>query len=396
MTPRERFNSVIHFRKPDMLPWVESFFDEALLIWFREGLPADELTVIEYEMSRGGTLLVNWPAVKGFNPYPYFGCQSMFSCMIPVDVGPIPRFKLRVLREDERYKELLTETGATIRRVKKAEHLWYSMPMFVDFPVKDRESWEAYKRRLDPKDPRRYPKDWEREAYMGVFDGHQEGNTLLRFNGFYGFGAEIMGIPSFTVMFYKDPDLMHEMAEYWEYFVIETIRDAVETLKDRIDMIFWWEDMAEKHGPCISPRIYREFLLPHYKRVTGFLRKNKIDRVMMDSDGNLNPILDLIAEAGITGLWPLEVGSSMDAVAIRKEYGNKFFLGGNLDKMELAKGGEAMRREVDSKVPLLKEMGGYFPGVDHLVHVEFSLQRFREYAEYLRKLLSYEGDAGHS
>lgn len=147
--------------------------------------------------------------------------------------------------------------------------------------------------------------------------------------------------------------------------------------------------MAEKHGPCISPKLYREFFLPHCKEVTGFLRKNNIDRILMDSDGNLNPLLDLIIEAGITGVWPLEVNSGMDAVSLKKNYGNKLFLGGNLDKRELAKGGEAMRREVDSKVPVLREMGGYIPGVDHLVHVEFTLQRFEEYVEYLKKYLPY-------
>jgi len=67
----------------------------------------------------------------------------------------------------------------------------------------------------------------------------------------------------------------------------------------------------------------------------------------------------------------------MDAITIRKKYGNKFFLIGNLDKRELAKGGEAMKKEIDSKVPILKELGGYIPGVDHF-------QKFKEYAEYLK------------
>lgn len=33
---------------------------------------------------------------------------------------------------------------------------------------------------------------------------------------------------------------------------------------------------------------------------------------MMDSDGNTEPILDLVIGAGITGHWPLEVNSGMD------------------------------------------------------------------------------------
>lgn len=390
MTPRERFKAVIHFRKPDVLPWSENFYDETLVRWFPEGLPAEELTVIEWEMvRRSGLLLLNWPAVLGFDPYSYFGCQDLWSCPVPVDTGPIPRFKQRVVREDDRYMDLLTKTGAVLRRLKGAKYAWYSMPMFLEFPVRDRKTWEEYKKRLDPNDPRRYPKDWDRDAYMEVFENYQESNTIIATDGFYGFGAQIMGIPMFNLMFYKDPELIHDMAEHWEYFTIETLRDAVETLKDRIDLVFWWEDMADKHGPNISPKLYREFLLPGYKRVTSFFRKNKIDRIMMDSDGNIKPILDLVIEAGITGTWPLEVNSNMDAIAMRKRYGNKLFLGGNLDKRELAKGGAAMRKEVDSKVPILKEMGGYFAGVDHLIHVEFTLERFREYAEYIRKVLPY-------
>jgi uroporphyrinogen decarboxylase len=389
MTPRERIKNVINFKKPDMLPWIEIFYDETLVNWIKEGLPIDEVILIEWGITLNGALLLNWPAVKGFDPYSYFGCQSFTGCMVPIDIGPIPRFKLRVQKENEKYVEILTETGAIAKRFKKAEYTWYSMPMFIDFPVKDRKSWEEYKKRLNPKDPRRYPKDWEKDTYIKIFETYQNGCTLLCITGFYGFGTQLMGIPTFNVMFYKDPEFMHDMVEYWEYFTIETIRDAVETLKDRIDIVYWWEDLAEKHGPCISPKIYKEIFLPHYKKVTDFLRKNKVDKILMDSDGNINPLLDLISETGINGLWPLEVNSNMDAITIRKKYGNKFFLIGNLDKRELAKGGDAMRKEVYSKVPILKELGGYIPGIDHLVPVEFSFQKFKEYAEYLKKHLIY-------
>ena len=389
MSPRERIKAVMNFRKPDVLPWCESFYDETIVKWLLEGLPADEVTVIDWTIREGSVSLLNWPVVKGFDPYSYFGCCRRGGLAVPLDLGPIPRFKQRVIEESERYFDTLTQTGAVARRFKEAEHVWYNMPMFLSFPVKDRETWEEYKKRLDPYDPRRYPKDWDREAYVETYENYQNSGTILYISGFYGFGAQLMGIPTFVSMFYKDPELIEDMLEHWEFFTVETVRDAVETLKERIDMVFWWEDMAEKHGPCISPRLYERFLLPHYKKVTGFFGRNKIDRLLMDSDGNIKPLLDLIAEAGITGLWPLEVNAGMDAVAIRKEYGDKFFLMGNLDKRELARGGESMRREVDSKVPVLKQMGGYVPGVDHLVHVEFTFSKFKEYADYLKSQLAY-------
>lgn len=388
MTPRERIKSVINFKKPDVLPWIENFYDETIIKWFREGFPVDKVTVIEW-MVRVGRTIANWPVVLGFDPYKYFGCQNLFGCYVPIDTGPIPRFKSKIIEENERYVKLITETGAIAKRFKSTEYIWYSMPMFLEFPVKDRKTWEEYKKRLNPEDPRRYPKDWHKDDYIEVFENYQAGNTILVITGFYGFGAQLMGIENFNTLYYKDRELMYDMIEHWEYFYIETVREAVETLKNRIDMIFWWEDLAERHGPCISPKIYKEVFLPHYKNVTNFFRKNGIDKILMDSDGNLNPLLDLISEAGITGLWPLEVNSYMDAREIKKKYGNKFFLIGNLDKRELVKGGEAMRKEIDSKVPLLKELGGYIPGIDHLVPVEFTFKKFKEYCDYLKKYLIY-------
>jgi len=385
MTPRERIKTVINFKKPDMLPWCEKFYDETMIKWFGEGLPADKILVIDWEVRAGSVSLLNWPILKGMNPYSYFGCYNFTGLTVPLDLGPMPRFKQRTISETDRNVDVLTQTGAIARRFKKAEYVWYSMPMFLEFPVKDRKSWEEYKKRLDPYSPCRYPKDWEKDAYIQAFENYQIGCTAISISGFYGFGAELMGIPTFLTTFYKDPELIEDMLDHWEFFTLEAIKNAVETLKDRIDMVYWWEDMAEKNGPCLSPMLYKKYLLPHYKRVTSFFKKNKIDRILEDSDGYIEPLLDLTIEAGINGIWPLEVNSKMDAIHIKKNFGNKLFLLGNIDKREASEGGARMRKEVDSKVPILKKMGGYIPTVDHLIHVEFKYEKFKEYADYMKK-----------
>jgi uroporphyrinogen decarboxylase len=386
MTPRERTKNALAFKEVDGIPWVESFYEETLLKFFSEGLPVQAVTLVDWGVFLNGSFLFNYPGLRGFDPYSYFGCVNLTGCIIPVDIGPIPRFKQRRIGFSQRYEEYVTETGALSRRFRTGtEHLWYSMPQFYDFPVKDRKTWNEYKQRLSPEDPRRYPKDWDREGYCEFLDQYQAGPTTLGITGFYGFGAQLMGIPNFVTAFYKDRELIHDMASHWQYFTIETLRNAVETLKERIDMVYWWEDMAERHGPNISPMIYEEFLLPHYKTVTGFLNKNNINRIMIDSDGNMQPILDLVIEAGITGFWPLEVNAGMDVRTVRRKYGKKLFLGGNLDKKEIEKGGAAMKNEVDSKLLPMKESGGYLPGLDHDIPVSFTLERFREYADYLKK-----------
>jgi len=39
------------------------------------------------------------------------------------------------------------------------------------------------------------------------------------------------------------------------------------------------------------------------------------------------------------------------------------------------------------KIPVMKETGGYIVGLDHLVPVEFTFQKFKEYADYIKQKL---------
>ena len=156
-------------------------------------------------------------------------------------------------------------------------------------------------------------------------------------------------------------------------------------LKDiDVDVAFFWEDMAWKGGSMISPQMFREFMMPHYKRVTELFRSKGTDIIMVDSDGDINELIPLWLECGVNGMWPLEVQAGMDAVELRKKFGKKCILWGNLDKKALAQGREAIKEEIDKKVPVLIAEGGYLPGPDHLVPDDVSLENFRFYLDYLR------------
>ena len=90
MTPRERMKNAMDFKEVDAIPWCESFYEDTLIKFFSEGLPAHEITNIEWEMSLDGRLLANWPKFMGFDPHSYFGCINYMGCSVPVDMGPIP------------------------------------------------------------------------------------------------------------------------------------------------------------------------------------------------------------------------------------------------------------------------------------------------------------------
>ena len=385
MTPRERFKRIMDFKKPDRLLWMEDQVDTTTLRWIREGLPLDQVIQSSYDLAYNGGLWLVLPTSYTFDISKYFGFLNVAivsKTTVTLDLGPLPRYPLRIIKETEHRILCRDPLGGKIEYSKTD----YAMPHFHEFPVKNMKDWAEYKKRLDPSDPRRYPKDYSNDEYTQIFE-ESTIPTLIVVNGFYGFGRGVMGTADFVPAFYMDPELVHDMMNTYADFLIATLREVVEALKSRVDYVYWWEDFAFGRGPNISPKVFKEFILPNLKKVITFLKKNQMDLIIMDSDGDFRPLMPLLWEGGINGTWPLEVNAGMDGVELRKKYGKTWRFIGNIDKRTLTKGKEAIKHEIDRKVPYLIEEGGYIPGLDHTIPPDIPLENFRFYASYLNKVL---------
>lgn len=383
MTPRECFRAAMQFKKTEHLPWHEEVPDETILGWLREGFPLKKaLSEQTTELStRGG--MVSKPKKRTLDVSSYFGFRNLLSTPLEIDLGPLPRFVPKVVERGDKWMLRLTEHGVTQKLFTDSD---YFMPQFLEFPVKTKKDWQEYEKRLNSTDPRRYPKAWGDE-----FIEYCQNATVpigLNFHAFYALGRELMGTTAYLSAFYDDPQLVHRMLNYWTDFLMEALRPVVEALKSNIDFIFWHEDMAYKNGPLFSPKTFREFMLPCYKKLTDFFHRNKINTIILDSDGDIRLLIPLLLEGGINGIWPMEVAAGMDAVSLRKEYGKRLILVGNIDKRIVASGDkDAIREEIESKVPYLKEEGGYIASLDHLVPPDIPLEGFKYYVSVLKEYL---------
>jgi uroporphyrinogen decarboxylase len=255
------------------------------------------------------------------------------------------------------------------------------MPMYLDQPVKDRASWQEYKKRLDPHTLGRLPQDWD--AYVAKMNAKDE-PVLLNVGSFFGFLREWMGLEPLLFAFHDEPALIEDMMDTLCQLEVECLTTVLQEI--RVDAATFWEDMAFKTGPLISPTMFRRFMMPRYKVITELLRSKGVDVIFVDSDGNLNHLIPLWIESGVNFFWPLECAAGNDAVALRKKYGTDAILGGNIDKRVLLKGKDAIREEVMSKVPYLLETGGYFPSVDHFVPPDAPFENFLYLINTLREV----------
>ena len=290
----------------------------------------------------------------------------------------VPVFPLRVIREEERHRIETAYSGAIVEVSK--EFPW-RMPKYLEYPVRDWATWKEYRKRLDPFTAERWPKDWWSFVEKR---NNEDAPTMLLMAGFFGVLREWTGLENLLFMFYDEPKLVEDMMDQVLYLILGVARRVVHDL--RIDAVRFWEDMAYKTGPLISPDMVRKFMAPRYKQVTDFLRSNGIDIIHIDSDGNVNELIPVWLECGINFPWPLEIAAGNDPVALRKKYGKELILAGGIDKRALIESKEATKKEVMSKVPYLVKTGGYFPGCDHVIPPDVPFENFKYFINLLREI----------
>ena len=184
--------------------------------------------------------------------------------------------------------------------------------------------------------------------------------------------------------FYDEPDLVRDIVGHMT-MLWTSLFDQVLNQTD-VDMAYIWEDMCYKNGPLISPAMFREWLTPAYKELTGCLRDHGVPVITVDTDGNCSALLPVFIEAGVDSLLPFEVQAGMDVVEVRETFPKLGIMGG-IDKKNVAAGRQAIDDELEAKIPYMMRHGGFIPSVDHQVPPDVSWDNFKYYREKLNGML---------
>jgi uroporphyrinogen decarboxylase len=95
--------------------------------------------------------------------------------------------------------------------------------------------------------------------------------------------------------------------------------------------IWFYDDMGSNAGPMFSPRTFERVFYPCYKWMCEQYRSAGVKHILLHCDGNIEPILDMLIDAGIQGFHPVEPKAGMDVVKLREKYGESLALLGGLD-----------------------------------------------------------------
>jgi len=148
---------------------------------------------------------------------------------------------------------------------------------------------------------------------------------------------------------------------------VENLRRVLDLIGDRLDMVYFYDDVATQSSLMISPRMWRRYVRPHHARLVELAHARGL-KVMYHCDGAIYPLIPDLIELGVDLLNPIQPdAANMDGRTLKREFGDRLAFHGGIDINHTLPHGtpDEVRAEVRDRVRSLGRGGGYVMASSH-------------------------------
>ena len=182
-----------------------------------------------------------------------------------------------------------------------------------------------------------------------------------------------------------DPPFVRKAMKIQGDFAARLVEKLLQSID--VDAAIFSEPIGGNDRPLISPRMYEQFVLASYEPLLDVLRRNRVETIIFLTFANARLLIPSMLKWGFTCLWACEVNvEAMDYRDLRREFGRDLRLIGGIDLDALRHDKEAIRRELEEKVPPLVADGGYVPLADGRIRVDVPFENYVYYRRLLEQL----------
>jgi uroporphyrinogen decarboxylase len=183
----------------------------------------------------------------------------------------------------------------------------------------------------------------------------------------------------------EDPEVVRETMRIQGEFATQMVKRVLHEVE--IDAAVFTEPIGGNDRPLISPRMYEDFVLKSQEPLLALLKQHRVETIIFRTFANSRLLIPSILKWGFNCLWACEVNiDAMDYRHIRREFGRDLGLIGGIDLDVLRGDKEAIRREIEEKVPPLVTDGGYVPLADGRVREDVPFANYAYYRQLLKQI----------
>jgi len=237
--------------------------------------------------------------------------------------------------------------GCYLDRMQKYPGAAHADPETLDLPLLSTEDCDHY--------------GAQAEAYHETTDYAIIARMGPPYELFWGLGTG--DFQSWMVTLATEPDYVHALYEKLTEVWLENLRRLYAAVGDRAHVLQFNDDLGTQDAPFISVRMFRELVMPYYKRGLDWIHENTPWKVFMHNDGAIFELIPSLLEMGVDILNPVQTtAKGMDPARLKQDFGDRLvFWGAACDCQATLTSGtpDDVAREVEENVRILAPGGGY-------------------------------------
>jgi uroporphyrinogen decarboxylase len=178
--------------------------------------------------------------------------------------------------------------------------------------------------------------------------------------------AYLRGMDNLMMDLIDQPELARKLIEISVDHTIALMKRAREL---GADLFVFGDDYAGNSGPIMSPMHFKEFFLPGMREVVQIAKRLGAYAVK-HTDGNILAIIEMIIDTGIDGIHPLDPEAGMDISQVKKKYGDRVCVIGNIDtgKLLTESTPQVVEENVRQRILEVAPGGGYMIASANSIH----------------------------
>ena len=230
----------------------------------------------------------------------------------------------------------------------------------VEPPIQTMEDLNRY----TPPDPRAPGRYESIEKALAEYGGKKA--VIVHLNDVFSIPRNLMGYENLLMAIAGEPELVRALVDL---SVEVNLALAREVASRGVKIVLTGDDYAGDTGPLMSPTHFQDLFAPSLRRVVGGFKSLGL-MVIKHTDGMLWPLIDSIVDSGIDCLDPIDPLAGMDLGEVKRKFGSRIALKGNIDCAHLLTLGTPAQVEEATKEALRQGApgGGYILSSSNSIH----------------------------
>jgi len=302
-------------------------------------------------------------------------------------------FRRVFLKASSEYEKIVREDGTWVDELGFTRRFSGIYGEMVDHPLrraKDSEDIKKFKF-YDAYDPARIEGLKERVKYLynktdyAIVVAGAAGGLLETCNWMRGFDQ-------FTIDLMLNKKIAHTLLNKLTTYNIELMDVFLDIVGPYIQVVEMQDDIGGQSNLLISPELYREMILPYYKKELDFIKSKTNAKIFHHSCGSVINAVDLLLEAGVDILNSLQPrAAGMDTTFLKDQFGEKLCFHGGIDIQEVMPNGtlKDIEDEVKRRIAIYAPGGGYIICAAHCIQEDVSPKNVVAMYKYAEKWGNY-------